>query len=1472
MPARTTTSPSLPSSSGFGQHTPALSRHASSSDVASSSSPATDVIATPTDRYDASNRHSKLGLGGGNSKQQPRRSMRIRTSSGGISGGGGVDSSSPAHPHHHHALDSSASFLDDEHVALPTALGAMPARSRAVRTSSTPAHHGGHHGLGALPGSSRPSLSAQTSSEAYQLAQQQHGITADQFEDAKQQVMRFLRPDGSVASASQQPHQPFQRASNGQHQPVYSNTARAIPTSSSPAGVSVYPSSSSAPFHPFQQSLSRTPTSHHHSSSYRQYPQSSSAASAALQSALDLDAAAPFGPASASASGSAQRARSAFDDAMTRSAKRQKTSSGSASVSASAAVRQWAAQDGSASSSASSSSDDDEGPVLASLLGSHQRRAAAAAAGGGAGARTSPNRNGLLPSPSLAAAASASGSRGVLERYLTERPSAQAAAPEKAVPQVKVEEAHEQAQEGDAEMAPKEEEEEEEDDEDVPATDALPASRAPPSSSTFSTASLPPIPASPVARKPLTSYPAHALLSPAPSRPKNAQSALFSPDVARLLRSELDELEKKERRSGGSPRRVVQGDRSSDIVVDDNYSSPYQRNASPFSPSGTSRSRDIFGSDESASKRARWNTVLTAQQESGLASPTPSSASMSMRAPSFCDSSPAVSDRGSVASRRSQPSFLHTIETAAAHPASAPDFLYGGVPSSSPTSSQHSEYLPARNRYHRSSPGPAEALAALRSDDSSADASVLSTSAAARTKRGPLVRSATMGGAPPYGQGDPHTKPTFSYAALIGQALFSTPDLRMALADIYLWVMKHYPFFKRTDQGWQNSIRHNLSLNQAFVKTPRGPDNPGKGCLWAIKPGTEDQFVDGDFVRKVGQPSTRRSRGKGGKKADQATALAATAHAAAPGSAGSSGSETLLRAASAVEQLAAGSSSSSRRPSPPGSGGRSARNAARQASPASSRGVSPALSAASSSRHSAKLAAARAYSPALSVVSARSSTPSLGPSPLPPTQLELAPAPEIDEHPPRPDLTFTMPAPMQRPATAAGMGRTESEPHLSAQEMTLRSHSSMGFIEQQHPPAAAQQPEQQAGPEEDIPVGEHAPQPIKHEEVDVKPRFLTAPPVSRTMSLPVLPSASSRPPRATYTATSLATLPASPPSRPPMTSSASTSHLHEPLLSATMSPPTSVYHRLAGPYQPLSYGSSSASLGPLGTPSRSTRALALLASPEAGGIIAGHPGDRPALLSVSRSSEGRLEGRRLGSPAATGEEEDGRPSSAPFLPAPQIFPGTGAGAAVGAGVKRKRTDSDKEDRALQSMLSPGALVHTQSPISSVRGGPRQPMSPVQNASAQLEPCPDPEKKAFSRPLSGRPHLPAVNALASSAHSSFGTSAIADPLFDPFRSPPPSGGFVTPNGTNYPSLGPGAAKAHLRSPSSRLQAALATPGGTKGRVPLGFSPSLAGVGGAWGVSHPSSSSRSGWEDDAPVSVGAGVASWPNTPGMGFAREW
>lgn len=47
----------------------------------------------------------------------------------------------------------------------------------------------------------------------------------------------------------------------------------------------------------------------------------------------------------------------------------------------------------------------------------------------------------------------------------------------------------------------------------------------------------------------------------------------------------------------------------------------------------------------------------------------------------------------------------------------------------------------------------------------------------------------------------------------------------------------------------QNSIRHNLSLNKAFVKVPRKDSEPGKGAFWTIDSAAESLFVKGIYKK-----------------------------------------------------------------------------------------------------------------------------------------------------------------------------------------------------------------------------------------------------------------------------------------------------------------------------------------------------------------------------------------------------------------------------------------------------------------------------------------------------------------------------------------------------------------------------------------------------------------------------------------------
>lgn len=81
----------------------------------------------------------------------------------------------------------------------------------------------------------------------------------------------------------------------------------------------------------------------------------------------------------------------------------------------------------------------------------------------------------------------------------------------------------------------------------------------------------------------------------------------------------------------------------------------------------------------------------------------------------------------------------------------------------------------------------------------------------------------------------------------------------MVLSDIYQYILDNYPYFRNRGPGWRNSIRHNLSLNDCFVKAGRSAN--GKGHYWAIHPANVDDFKKGDFRRRKAQRKVRRHMG-----------------------------------------------------------------------------------------------------------------------------------------------------------------------------------------------------------------------------------------------------------------------------------------------------------------------------------------------------------------------------------------------------------------------------------------------------------------------------------------------------------------------------------------------------------------------------------------------------------------------------------
>ncbi|KAF0046898.1 hypothetical protein F2P81_000531 [Scophthalmus maximus] len=120
------------------------------------------------------------------------------------------------------------------------------------------------------------------------------------------------------------------------------------------------------------------------------------------------------------------------------------------------------------------------------------------------------------------------------------------------------------------------------------------------------------------------------------------------------------------------------------------------------------------------------------------------------------------------------------------------------------------------------------------------------------------------------GKSKPYTrrpKPPFSYIALIAMAIRDSQCGRLTLAEINEYLMTKFPFFRGSYTGWRNSVRHNLSLNDCFLKVLRDPSRPwGKDNYWMLNPHSEYTFADGVF---------RRRRKRIGKKCSAERAAAA---------------------------------------------------------------------------------------------------------------------------------------------------------------------------------------------------------------------------------------------------------------------------------------------------------------------------------------------------------------------------------------------------------------------------------------------------------------------------------------------------------------------------------------------------------------------------------------------------------------------
>ena len=146
----------------------------------------------------------------------------------------------------------------------------------------------------------------------------------------------------------------------------------------------------------------------------------------------------------------------------------------------------------------------------------------------------------------------------------------------------------------------------------------------------------------------------------------------------------------------------------------------------------------------------------------------------------------------------------------------------------------------------------------------------------------PVLRTTLLAGNPYFPSGitpnhsthESNSRPPYSYSALIAMAIVSSSKKMLTVSDIYNFISDKFPFYRKDDKQWKNSIRHNLSLNKCFQKAPREDGVHWKGNFWIINPDCDHILENGNFrspagrKKKKARPKLKVVRGDGARKGE----------------------------------------------------------------------------------------------------------------------------------------------------------------------------------------------------------------------------------------------------------------------------------------------------------------------------------------------------------------------------------------------------------------------------------------------------------------------------------------------------------------------------------------------------------------------------------------------------------------------------